>query len=292
MTNIDALFNSFDGAFAKNTLRAYRSDLNHFADWLHLNQHPPDPLSANAEQWAAYVEQSATELAPATVRRRIDSLNTLYQLAGLSSHANAPCVVLALKRMYRNKGRRQQQASPLTREVLHQLLKACSQDTRGLRDQVLLHLGYETMRRRAELCLFRFDDLITHPNGAHALLLRHSKTDQFGEGRLIGISGVLYELIMQWQTIVGDGYILRGISAKLTVTPRLDPSSINRILQRLQADAALDISPPLTGHSFRVGRALDLLMEGESLEKIMLRGGWKSESSAIRYLRAWTMMTD
>lgn len=39
--------------------------------------------------------------------------------------------------------------------------------------------------------------------------------------------------------------------------------------------------------SFRVGAALDLLKRGVPLEKIMLRGGWKSETTALRYLRSW-----
>jgi hypothetical protein len=36
-----------------------------------------------------------------------------------------------------------------------------------------------------------------------------------------------------------------------------------------------------------VGAALDLLEDGESLEKIMLLGGWQAESTVIKYLRAW-----
>jgi len=36
-----------------------------------------------------------------------------------------------------------------------------------------------------------------------------------------------------------------------------------------------------------VGAALDMLERGVSLEKIMLRGDWKSESTAMRYLRNW-----
>jgi hypothetical protein len=43
----------------------------------------------------------------------------------------------------------------------------------------------------------------------------------------------------------------------------------------------------LSGHSFRVGAALDLLEQGELLEKIMLRGGWQSDSTAMKYLRNW-----
>jgi hypothetical protein len=41
----------------------------------------------------------------------------------------------------------------------------------------------------------------------------------------------------------------------------------------------------LTG--YRVGAALDLLEQGEPLEKIMLRGGWQTDSTAISYLRNW-----
>ena len=44
---------------------------------------------------------------------------------------------------------------------------------------------------------------------------------------------------------------------------------------------------PLSGHSFRVGAALDLLEQGEPLEKIMLRGGWQTDSTAMKYLRNW-----
>ena len=44
----------------------------------------------------------------------------------------------------------------------------------------------------------------------------------------------------------------------------------------------------LSGNSFRVGAALDLLDKNIPLEKIMLRGGWKSETSAIRYLQSWS----
>jgi len=51
------------------------------------------------------------------------------------------------------------------------------------------------MCRRSEICAFRFDDVKRSPNGKHALLLRKSKTDQFGEGKLILISDELVEMI-------------------------------------------------------------------------------------------------
>jgi len=43
----------------------------------------------------------------------------------------------------------------------------------------------------------------------------------------------------------------------------------------------------LSGHSFRVDAAVDLLDKGVPLERIMLRGGWKSDNTALRYRRNW-----
>ena len=50
---------------------------------------------------------------------------------------------------------------------------------------------------------------------------------------------------------------------------------------------SININGELSGHSFRVGAAIDLLDKNIPLEKIMLRGGWKSETSAMRYLQSW-----
>jgi hypothetical protein len=55
----------------------------------------------------------------------------------------------------------------------------------------------------------------------------------------------------------------------------------------LQQQAGLTHIPPLSGHSFRVGAALDLLTRGVPFEVIMLRGGWRAESTALSYLRSW-----
>ena len=68
----------------------------------------------------------------------------------------------------------------------------------------------------------------------------------------------------------------------------LNPASISTILKVLQKDLNMNSDEqPFSGHSFRVGAALDLLEQGEPLEKIMLRGGWQTDSTAMKYLRKW-----
>ena len=43
----------------------------------------------------------------------------------------------------------------------------------------------------------------------------------------------------------------------------------------------------LSGHSFKVGDAVDLLTKGVPLERTTLRDGRKSENTAFRCLRNW-----
>lgn len=193
-----------------------------------------------------------------------------------------------MKRIHRRKGRWQKQAVPLSIDTLNTLLSVCGDSNQGQRDRVLLRLGYETMRRRQELCSFQFEDLQVLPSGKVALLLRFSKTDQFGAGKLIPISAALSADIRRWAELTGgSGYLLRRVYRKGDIGSDLHPSGINRRLQKLQQQAGLELGGNLSGHSFRVGAALDLLEKGEPLEKIMLRGGWGAESTVIKYLRAW-----
>ena len=172
---------------------------------------------------------------------------------------------------------------------MRKLQAVCDDGIVGLRNRLLLQLGYENMRRRSEICAFKFDDLKTLPNGKHTLLLRKSKTDQFGEGKLIPISDELVGMINLWRDKIKqtEGYILRSVKRDLSVREGLDQAGLNKILKLLQRKAEQHNIGVLSVHSFRVGAAVDLLDKGVTLERIMLRGGWKSENTALRYLRNW-----
>ena len=284
---IDDIFAKFDGAFAENTIRAYRSDFMQYQTWCFENSLVPIP--ATAYIMAMYVDYLSKNNKSATIRRRINSLGTVLKLSKNNDPTKEPEVILALKRMHRRIGRAQEQATPLTKNLLNQLLDNCDNSNMGIRNQVLLRLGYETMRRRSELCAFKFEDIDCAPIGKPIIRLNFSKTDQFGTGKVLPISGELLKLLEKWREIVGDaGYILRSINKHEHVGKSLNPASISTILKALQKDLKMDSDEqPLSGHSFRVGAALDLLEQGEPLERIMLRGGWQTDSTAMKYLRNW-----
>ena len=284
---IDDILAKFDGAFAKNTIRAYRSDFIQYQTWCSHNN--IDSIPATADGMAQYVDYLATVKKSATIRRGINSLGTVLKLSKHHDPTKQPEVILAIKLMHRKIGRAQHQATPLTKPLLNQLLTNCDNNVRGLRNQVLLRLGYETMRRRSELCAFKFEDICQAPNGKPAIRLNFSKTDQFGTGKILPISQELFDLLEKWRGMISDeGYILRSISRHGHIGTDLHPASISTILKALQKDLKMDSNEqPLSGHSFRVGAALDLLEQGEPLEMIMLRGGWQTDSTAMSYLRNW-----
>ena len=277
----------FDGAVAENTIRAYRSDFLQYQTC--CIQRKLHPIPATADAMAIYVDYLSNINKSATIRRRINSLGTILTLSKNHDPTIDPEVVLALKRMHRKIGRAQEQAAPLNKTLLNQLLDNCDNSIRGIRNQVLLRLGYETMRRRSELCAFKFEDISNAPSGKPIIKLNFSKTDQYGAGKVVPISVELLTLLNQWKGIAAsENYILRSINRHGHIGDNLNPASVSTILKQLQKKLnTASTQQSLSGHSFRVGAALDLLEQGEPLERIMLRGGWQTDSTAMKYLRNW-----
>ena len=115
------------GAFSSNTERALKSDLAIYAEW--CAERGMTALPAGPQTVAAFVDAMAEEKAPATVRRYVTSLVIAHRALGLEKTLKSPPVQLALKRMHRRKGRRQDQATGLTWPLRQRLLEAAGEQT-------------------------------------------------------------------------------------------------------------------------------------------------------------------
>ena len=93
---MEPLFSHLIGAYADNTLRAYRADFKVFKRWCDSNQ--VDPLNSSPERVAEFVHYEAKAKSTATIRRRIASLSSLFKLNKLDDPTSSPEVVLALTR--------------------------------------------------------------------------------------------------------------------------------------------------------------------------------------------------
>ena len=197
-------------------------------------------------------------------------------------------VNLATRTVFRQKGRRQDQALGLTSSLKQKLIHACPDDLQGLRDRALIAVGYDTLCRRAELVQLQIDDLTIKPDGSGTILVRKSKADQFGDGRLAYLSAEALTHLHRWLDAASlkTGPIFRGIRGTQLMPDALHPYSVARILKDRSRDAGLDktLVAKLSGHSMRVGAAQDMAAAGIDLGAIMHAGGWKSPDMVMRYI--------
>ncbi len=293
MTNFKAhdhlvkLIVHIDGAYAPNTIRAYKADMIEFikfCDKNSLTAFPAAPYDI-AKFLLSAVPQG---IKSATNRRKVASISSVQRMSNLTDPTKHPEVILCIRKINRQLGNRFDQAFPVTRKVLDQLLEVCGGDIRGVRNRALLMLAFDSIRRRAELVSLRVEDLEIGYQGRSSILLRKSKTDQVGSGHWIHLTKETTEVIANWLRLaeIKDGYLLRGIHLGNKICPELGASQVSRIFKGLAQKTKLgpSVVEGISGHSMRVGAAQDLLLKGASLPQIMVKGGWVKTETVIRYI--------
>jgi len=289
-SRITALLTEIEGAYAPNTLRAFRADFEEFIYF--CEDLGAKALPASPETVARFIERvTQKKLASASIRRKVVSIGSVHRLLELADPTKAGCVKLATRKMHRRLGRASRQAHPVNKDTLAKMLAACtangSKDAlKTLRDRALLMVAYDTMARRSELVALRFED-IGRSQEAAGIYLHKSKVDQEGRGRWLPISEKTVKAIRRWQAALSadSGYILRGVS-RGRVNEHLSAGQVGRIFKRLAQRAGLPsaVTQHIGGHSIRVGAAQDWTSKGISLPQLMILGGWEKPDTAIRYV--------
>lgn len=285
--NLSKLITYIEGAYAPNTIRAYFADMLEFISY--CDENDISALPASPATVASFLMQTVDQgIKTSTIRRKAASISAIHRLSSFNDPTKHSEVKITLRKISRHLGCRFDQAYPVTRPVLDQLIKACSQDLRGLRNKALLLIAYDSLRRRSELVSLRLHDIDWLPNQTCSVLLRKSKTDQQGTGKWIHLSAETTLALRKWisESNIVDGYLLRGIHPGGEITPSLCESRISRIYKSLAKRAHLSEQAisGISGHSMRIGRAQDLMVQGASLPQIMVIGGWAKTETVMRYI--------
>jgi integrase/recombinase XerD len=286
MAKFEALFVRLEGAYAASTIAGYRHDFLDFAAWARRRR--LSALPAQPETVATYIDAKIETLTPASVRHRLVAIGKLHALAGMPSPTKSETVVLAMRRARRSKPARPNQALGITAERRDELMMVCTDDLSGLRDKVMLAVGFDSLCRRSELVALRVEDFSLEPNGCYTVLVRRAKNDQFGEGRIARLSRTTSELVQTWldRTAAVSGPLIRPVYGRTGCSRYLDPSFVGATLKRLSAKAGYPENEvkAVSGHSLRVGAAQTLTVMGYGLLPIMAAGGWRSSAIVARYV--------
>lgn len=274
-----------EGAYADSTLKAYRVDIKTFVGWCEERGRKPFP--ASPKLLASFIENEARCFSVATIKRRLAAIGKIHGLLKLDNPVAEEEVKLALRRALRKKLARPRQALGLTRELRDQLIDACEDTLAGIRDRAILAVGYDTLARRAEIVSLSFEDITRTPRGAK-LVIRRSKNDPYGQGRVAHISQTALGFLEDWLegARIMNGPLFRSIKNGKISESSLHPHSVGVIIKRAAKSAGLssDKIDQLSSHSMRIGAAQDMMTSGLDILPIMAAGGWKTTNVVARYI--------
>lgn len=285
-TDWRSAFRRLEGAYAPSTMRSYYSDVEVYEAWCTTSDLVAFP--AHPATVSAFIEEQGKSLTPSTVQRRLYGIRKAHRLLGLDDPTRDEDVNLAMRRVRRSKNSRPRQAKGMTRGYLEKFLSVQPDNPWGLRNRAMLSLGYDILTRRSELVALRTDDLIWQSDGTLRVLVRRSKTDQFGKGRVSFTSLRSAELVDAWLAWRPQefGTLFCPIYQSVAIDRCLSDTTVKDIIKQSARAAGLDppIAEAFSGHSMRVGAAQDLLAAGHSTSAIMRAGGWKSLEVLHRYI--------
>ena len=267
-----------------NSARAYGSDLDHFRAWGGELPCPPDVL-------ARYIAEHGEKLKVSTLVRRLSSLAKAHRLANLPDPTKNELVRTVLRGIKRAHGSRQEQAKPITREMLELICSSLGYSLPDIRDRALFLVGFGTGMRRSEICSLQVEQVKLTRAGAELLLLR-SKNDRDSKGRVIQLArtgGLLcpVQSLQDWleHGALESGPLFRPIDRWRRVLDRaLSGEAVGKLLRRRLSDVGLDANG-FTGHSFRAGFVSAAVQQGTALWRVRHQTGHASDQSAYRYIR-------
>ena len=266
----DALW--LEDGLAKNTLEAYRRDMNLFAVWLHADC-GKDLYAVQADDLNRYFAARHGATKATSANRRLAVLKRFYQMALRQNHVAAdPCL--------RMKSAKQAPRFPktLTEAQVESLLAAPDVATPlGLRDRTMLEVMYASGLRVSELVLLKSIEVGMN-EGVLRITGKGNKTRlvPFGEEARSWIERYLRE---------ARGAILNGqIDDALFVTARGGAMTRQMFWSLIKKYAkAADINAPLSPHTLRHAFATHLLNHGADLRVVQLLLGHADISTTQIY---------
>ena len=145
---------------------------------------------------------------------------------------------------------------------------------RGRADIATIGMMRDCLLRVSEASEAVWGDMERDPDGSGTLWIPKSKTDQDGEGEVGYISAATMTFL--------DAMRGPGVAPGDRVIG-LRPNQLSRRIKRAALEAGL--GGGFSGHSPRVGMAVDLAESGTSLNRMMNAGRWSSPSMPARYTR-------
>ena len=289
-----ATLNNLKSSKANNTLRAYNSDFKDFGAFCAkhgFNSMPTDPKIVSL-----YLTHLSKSFKISTLRRRLVSISMLHKLKGQYLDVKHPIIVENLMGIKRVKGSIQKGKKPLLINHLKSIINVIDQEKideiKKIRDKAIILIGFGGGFRRTELISIDREDLEFVPEGLK-IIVKRSKTDQFGEGMTKGLPYFTNEFycpvknLKKWLEIskIESGPIFKRFTKGVALTDkRLTDQSVVLLIKEYLKLAGID-NKNFSGHSLRSGFATVAAESGADERSIMAMTGHKTTQMVRRYIK-------
>ena len=278
---------------AKTTRYQQGQQWKTFSEWCKaggLQSLPADP-----ETVAVFIfTQGFGGKKPNTLRGYASSIAAEHRSEGKDS----PCtdrvamVIKGFVNRAKAAGQREKRAQPLTAEDLEKIRDtACiprktdrgmerfsNARRRGLVDIALISVMRDALLRRSEAAEILGKHIAPQPDGSGRLTIPWSKTDQQGEGVVLYLGPPTMKALDK----IRPRELLPEEDQGEKVVFGLKAAAIS---ERIAAAAlAAGLGEGYSGHSCRVGMAVDLAEAGATMPQLQAVGRWKSSQTVARYV--------
>lgn len=277
-------------AQSASTKRNYENNILHFR--ANGGEIPATPVMV-----AEYLARFAGVLAAATLAHRLIAIHRAHTDRGLDSPVKDRLVKRTMQGIRRTFRVTQRQAKALVRDDLLELLVLVAQQKplKAARDKAILLIGFAGAFRRSELVALRIEDITPHAHGIE-LMIRRSKTDQEGEGRMVFVPLAKSEercpvrALERWLELagIGEGSLFRPVNRhdRVMTDQALTPQSVALIVKSAVGKSkGMDVAKTYSSHSLRAGFVTEAATVGMQTSAIMGQTGHKSLEMVYRYVR-------
>jgi len=287
--------NNLKSSKANNTIRAYRSDFKDFGAFCVKNGFKSLPTEPKIV--SLYLTQlSIKDSKMSTLRRRLVSIGIIHKLKGHYLDTKHPVIIENLMGISRKKGNYQRGKKPILINQLRTIINLIDNENieqiKKARDKTIMLIGFAGGFRRAELVAIDYEDLEFVTEGVK-IIIRRSKTDQYGEGMVKGLPYFSNEKycpvvhLKKWLQIskINNGSIFRKFNKGFSLsTKRLTDQTVALLLKSYLSAAGIE-NKNYSGHSLRSGFATASAESGADERSIMAMTGHKTTQMVRRYIK-------
>ena len=275
-------FDNIRSSKSINTIKAYKSDFNHFVNFCKKNNFKP--LPADPKIVSFYITDLSSTSKVSTLKRRLASISVIHKLKGHYIDIKHPLIIENLMGIQRKKGVFQKSKKPILinelKEIISIIDNSEKDERKKARDKALMLIGFSGGFRRSELVNIDLEDLEFTKEGVK-IFLKRSKTDQSGEGMIKAIpyfkdiNFCPIHSLKRWIEIsqINKGLIF-DISDKMVAI----------LIKKYLSEAGFD-SEKYSGHSLRSGFATVAADSGADEKSIMTMTGHKTTQMVRRYIK-------